>query len=264
MGGGPRPGGRPGQGDFASAFSDVFDDLFGDFMGGAARRWRPARSRVARTCATTWASRSKRLSTAAEDHQRADLGRLRRLQRHRRRKRRGTDHLPDLLGAGQGARATGLLHGRTHLPDLPRRGPDDQEPLQGLPRPGPGRKGPLAFRQHPRRGRNGHAHPARRRGRGGNARRSAGRSLHLHRSGPAPDLPARRREPALPGAGLDDRGRAGRRYRGADHRRRPQPGEDPGRLAVGPADAAARARACRCCAATPWATCISSSPSRPR
>ena len=35
---------------------------------------------------------------------------------------------------GQGARPAGLLHDRADLPDLPRRRPDHQEPLQGLRR----------------------------------------------------------------------------------------------------------------------------------
>ena len=124
-----------------------------------------------------------------------------------RRGRRGAADLPDLRRHGQGARPAGLLHRRADLPDLQRPRPDHQEPLQGLRRRGPGREGEVALGQHPRRGRDRHPHPARRRGRGGPARRADGRPLHLHRGRGAPALRARRREPALPRAGVDGRPR---------------------------------------------------------
>ena len=121
------------------------------------------------------------LPRQAGDDQRAVERGLRGLPRHRRRGRRGARHLPDLLGARQGAGAAGLLHRRADLPDLRRPRPDHQEPLHGLRRRRAGAQGPHAQRQHPGRGGDRHAHPAGRRGRGGAARRAGGRSLHLHR-----------------------------------------------------------------------------------
>ena len=106
---------------------------------------------------------------------------MRLLRRLGRRRRRRADDLPDLFGHGQGARAAGLLHGRADLPDLFRPGPDHQEPLHDLRRQRPRREGPRAVGQHPRGRRDRHPHPACRRRRGGDARRSSGRSLHLHR-----------------------------------------------------------------------------------
>ena len=77
-------------------------------------------------------------------------------------------------------------------------------------------------------------------------------------------LPARRRRPALPRAGLDGDGGARRRVRGADHRRRQDAGEGSGGHPVGPALPPAPARACRCCAPNRPATCTCRSWSRRR
>ena len=130
------------QGDFASAFSDVFDDLFGDIMGG--RGGGGGRQRASRGSDLRYNLRIK-LEDAYRGHDPddlgADLGGLRGLQGHRRRRRNRAADLPDLFGHGQGAGAERLLHRRAHLPDLRRRRADHQEPLQGLPRRRPDREG---------------------------------------------------------------------------------------------------------------------------
>src|SRR6056297_2582120 len=235
-GGGPRPGGGfgggPGQGDFASAFSDVFDDLFGDFMGGGGRgggRQRAARGADLRynmrvTIEEAYAGLQKTIKVTSA----------------------ATCDSCDGSGAEGGAQPTtcptcsGMGKVRAHLPHLWRARPDRQEPVQGMPGSGPRPEGARAQRQHPPRRRDRHAHPPLGRGRGRDARRSGGRSLHLHRGGPARDIRARGGQSLLPRSGVDDARRARRRYRGADDRRRPQPRQDTRRVAIGPADAAAR------------------------
>ena len=57
------PGGAHGFGaDFASSFSDIFEDLFG--MGGRRGGGRGGGASAARICATTWRSRSRKLTAA--------------------------------------------------------------------------------------------------------------------------------------------------------------------------------------------------------
>ncbi len=63
-----------------------------------------------------------------------------------------------------------------------------------------------------------HAHPAQRRGRGGNARRARRRSLYFPVRQAASGVPARRRRPLLPRADLDGAGGAWRRIHGEDAR----------------------------------------------
>ena len=135
MGGGGQRGPQGQQGDFASAFSDVFEDLFGDFMGrgggggggrSRAQRGSDLRYNLRVNLEEAYAGVQKTINVPASLH-------LRHLPRHRCRRRRRTGHLHHLFGHGQSPRATGLFHGRTHLPDLQRHGPDHQEPLQGLP-----------------------------------------------------------------------------------------------------------------------------------
>jgi molecular chaperone DnaJ len=203
MGGGPRPGGGyGGQGDFASAFSDVFDDLFGDFMGGRAGGGRRA-PRAARICATTCGSRWKRPSRG-----------FRKRSTCRPRSSCSTcsgtgaeggaepQTCPTCSGMGKVRAQQGFFTVERTCPTCSGIGQIIKNPCKACGGAGRVEKTARAQRQHPRRRRNRHPHPACRRGRGRAARRSFGRSLHLHRGGGAPDLPARRREPLLPGARL--------------------------------------------------------------
>jgi molecular chaperone DnaJ len=243
MAGGARAGGfggAQGQGDFASAFSDVFEDLFGDFMGGQQRGGGAARASRGSDLRYNLISLEDAYSGLQKQINVPTAVTCGACSGHRLRRRVGTRDLPHLFGHGQGPRAAGLFHRRAHLPDLFRRRPDRQEPVQDLRRRGPRAEGPRAQRQHPRRCRNRHAHPPVRRGRGRAARRAVGRSLHLHRGGGTRAVPARRHGPVLPRARLDDPRRAGRRSRGADDRWRPVPREGARRLPIRSPDAAAR------------------------
>ena len=231
------------NGDFASAFSDVFDDLFGDIMGGRGGGQGPGTGGRARQRPALQPAHLARggLCGPPEDHPGADRRHL-----HASARASGAEGgsepqtCPTCSGMGKVRAQQGFFTVERTCPTCNGLGQIDQEPLQGLPRRGPRREGEDAVGQHPRRGRDRHAHPARRRGRGGAARRPHGRPLHLRRGEGALDLRARRGGPALPRAGLDGHGRARRRHRGADHRRRPRPREDPRGLAVRPPDAPAR------------------------
>ena len=159
------------------------------------------------------------LQGPADDDPGADPGAVRGMPRHRRRARLAARHLPDLPRRRPGARAAGLLHHRAHLPLLPRRRPRHRQSVPHLRRPGPRQEGKKAVGHDPGRGRGRHAHPPRRRRRGRRARRRGGRPLYLPQREAASLFQARRRQHPLPRADLDgDRG-AGRRDRGADHRR---------------------------------------------
>ena len=172
--------------------------------------------------------------------------------------------LPDVRRPGQSPPRPGLLHARAHLPELPGPRPVDRQPLRVVRRLRPRHARADVVGEHPGRRRRRHPHPARRRRRGRRARRPAGRSLYFPVDRRASVLPARRRRPALPRAGLDGDGGDGRRFRGADDRRRQDQGEGAGGHPIGPAFPACRARACRCCARGKVATCMCRSWSRRR
>ena len=267
MGGGPRQGGGmggAGQGDFASAFSDVFDDLFGDFMGGQrgggrqrASRGSDLRYNLRVTLEEAYGGLQKTINVPSSvacdscDGTGAEGG-------------AEPTTCPTCSGMGKVRAQQGFFTVERTCPTCSGLGPDHQEPLQDLPRPRPGGTRPFAQREHPRGRRNRHPHPSRRRRRGRDARRSGGRPLYFHRGFPARTLPAGREEPVLPRARLGQHCRAWRRYRGAHHRRRPQPGENPRRLANRSADAPAQQGHGPRSAAAPMATCSSNWRSKPR
>ena len=164
----------------------------------------------------------------------ADLGHLRGMLRQRRQGRHQAQDLRHLPGDGPGAAHPGLLHDGAHLRRLPGPRPHHRDPLPVLRRRRPRHPRAHAVGEHPRGRRGRHPHPTGRRGRGRHARRPARRSLHFSVAGAARVLPARRRGPALPGAGLDGYGRARRRIRGSLHRRRQEPREGARRHPVRP------------------------------
>ena len=187
-------GAGAGAGDFGfgAGFADIFEDMFGEFMGGGAAG--PGRPRL-RSSLQHGSRPSKRPSPARPARSRCRVdGLVRRVQRHRRTRRRGAGRMRDLPRHGQGARLPGLLHHRADLPDLPGRRPRHQGSLPRLRRIGPRAQGKDPFGHHPRRRRGRHPHPPGRRGRGGHARRAQRRSLYFPRGQAAPPVPARRRQ----------------------------------------------------------------------
>ena len=138
--------------------------------------------------------------------------------RLRRARRLEARDLQDLRRTWAGARATGLLRHRAHLPVLSRPRSDDRKPLRQMRRRRPRDQGAHAVGQCSRRRRGRHAHSPDRRGRGGNARRPGGGSLYFPHRQAARVLPARRRRPLLPRADLDGAGLARRRIQRPDAR----------------------------------------------
>ena len=134
---------------------------------------------------------------------------------------------PTCDGHGRVRAAQGFFSIERTCPTCQGRGEVISDPCLECGGAGPRHRGAQALRQHPGRHRGRHPHPPRRRGRGGPARRAARRPLHLPVDQAARVLPARRRRPLLPRADLDDDGGARRRVRGADDRRRQDPGQGP-------------------------------------
>ena len=207
--------------DFASSMSDIFDDLFGEFMGGRRGRQRSGgRERgadlrynmdIALPEAYAGKTAQIRVPTSVTCTTCTGTG-----------AKVGTRPTACATCGGHGkVRATpGLLHHRAHVPRLsgPRR--DHQRSLRVLQRLGPGGEGAHALGEHSR-GRGGrHQDQARRRRRGGLARRTGRRSLHFPVDQAARVLSARWRRHLLPRADLDDDCGAGRADRRALHRRR--------------------------------------------
>ena len=185
------PGGAGGF-DFAGGFADIFDEMFGEFMGG--RRGRQTSTRGARSAPITWKSASRTRSRA---------GRRTFACRPRWPANPVMAAAPKAAPsrsparparARQGALAAGLFHDRADLPELPRGRPCHRQSMPFLRRLRPPAEGKDPVGQHPPRGRGRHAHPPRRRGRGRPARRTGGRSLHLHIDQAASGVPARRRQ----------------------------------------------------------------------
>src|ERR1700678_2952713 len=104
--------------------------------------------------------------------------------------------------------------------------------------PGDQRADAVGQRARWRRGR--HPHPPDRRGRGWNARRSAGRSLYFSHRQTARVLPALRRRPLLPGADLNGASLAGRRVQRSDARWNRVQGQRPRGRPIGTSIEAAR------------------------
>ncbi len=263
-GGGPRPGaGYGGQGDFASAFSDVFDDLFGDFMGqrrgGGQRATRGSdlryNLRVTLEDAHIGLQKTISVPSAVTCDTCSGSG-----------AEGGAEPAtcPTCSGMGKVRAQQGFFTVERTCPTCSGAGQIVKNPCHACGGAGRVQKERGAVGEHPKGRRDRHPHPPRQRGRGRPARRAAGRSLHLHRGAAASDLRARGGEPLLPRAGVDGGGRARRRHRGADHRRRPQQGEDPAGQPVRQADAPSRQGNARPPRHARRATCISSSRSRRR
>ena len=180
------------------------------------------------------------VSRQDRQHPHADVGGLRSLRRLRGSRRLQAHNLQDLRRPWAGAGATGLLRHRAHLPVLSRPRPDDRKSVRQMRRRRPCDAGAHAVGQCSRRRRGWHAHSSHRRGRGGNARRPARRSLHFPHDQAARDLPARRRRPLLPGADLDGAGGARRRVHRHDARWNRVQGQRSRGRAVGPPIEAAR------------------------
>jgi molecular chaperone DnaK len=152
--------------------------------------------------------------------------------------------------ATAGARAAGLLHGRAHLPDLPRRGRGDRKPCRSCR--GEGRVDqpqtlsvtiPPGVEPAP-----ASAFPARaRRGAFGAPPGDLYIFIHVKRHA---RVRARRHDPDHPRAGQLHHGRAGRRDRDARGSGRRSGSRSGFRPASSPASScASAARACRCCRA---------------
>jgi hypothetical protein len=222
----------PGQGDFASAFSDVFDDLFGDFMGGSSAAAARAGPAAAPTCATTSRDARRGLFGSAEAINVPTSVACGSCSGTGAEGGAEPTTCPTCSGMGKVRAQQGFFTVERTCPTCSASARSSRTPAN-LRRRRPGREGPRAERQHPRGRRNRHPHPAGRRGRGRAARRSFGRSLHLHRSGGAPDLPTRRHQPALPRAGVDDAAALGGDIEVPTIDGGRQPGENPGRLPIG-------------------------------
>jgi molecular chaperone DnaJ len=225
-------GGRgPGFGaDFATTFSDIFDDLFG--MGGrrgrGSGRERGADLRYNMEITLQEALLGKtaqiRIPTSVTCEACSGSG-----------AKAGTKPKACRCAAARpGPPRAGLLHAGAHLPELPGPRPVIDSPCASCA--GSGRVTrertlsvniPRASRTAPASGLPARAKPA--------CAAAAGRSLHFPVDRRASVLSARRRRSALPRAGLDGDGGAGRRVRGADHRRRQDQGENPRGHPVRPA-----------------------------
>ena len=208
---------------FAASMSDIFDDLFGDMMGGRRGRQSSGRERGADlrynleiTLEEAFHGKTAaiRMPTSVACDACAGSGRARGLEAY---------DLQDLRRTWASAGATRFLRHRAHLPVLSRPRTDDRQSVRQMRRLRPSDARAHAVGQRSRRRRGRHAHSLDRRGRGGNAGRPGWRSLYLPLDQAAPDLPARRRGPLLPGADLDGAGRAWRRIHGENPRRNRRP-----------------------------------------
>ena len=74
------------------------------------------------------------------EHPDSAAGTLRDLQRIGRGARIVANGVPPVPGPGTGAVPAGLLHGRAHVPAVPRHRPDDRQAVSHLPRRGPRRE----------------------------------------------------------------------------------------------------------------------------
>ena len=246
MGGGGRPGaqgfggGAAGQGDFASAFSDVFDDLFGDFMGGGGRggRQRAARGADLRynlrvTLEEAYGGLQKTINVPTSVQCGSCNG-------------SGAEGgaepttCPTCSGMGKVRATQGFFTVERTCPTCSGLGQIIKNPCKTCGGNGRVQKDRALSVNIPAGVETG------------TRIRLAGEGEAGMRGGPPGDLyiflevsphesvRTRGGFAPLPCAGLDERGGIGGRHRGSHDRRRPQPGQDPCRLAVGAADAPAR------------------------
>ena len=264
--GGVRGGpGAEGFGGFAEAFGDIFGDIFGGAAGGgAAARRRPAglpRQRPELRDGDH-ARRSRARQGNADPH--PELGELRDLPRHRRQAR----HQRQDLHAPATARARCTCARASSASSRPAR--TATAPARSFPSPAPPataqgkiKKQQDAGGEDPGRHQRRHAHPLGRQRRAGHQRRPGGRPVHRDPHQAARDLRARRRRPALHGAGGPDHRRAGRqRSRCPRWAARPRSSCPKARSTARPSACAARAS--RACARATRATCTATSRSRRR
>ena len=146
-------------------------------------------------------------------------GKLRDLRRHRRGAWIVAEHLFAVQRPGPGPLSAGLLHGRTHLPAVPRRREDHHQAVRELPRRGPHHPRAQDHRQDSSRHRHRPAAPAAERRRSGLGRRPGRPPLRGRPRARARVLPARRQQPVLRDPGELHHRRARRRGAGADARR---------------------------------------------
>ena len=175
-------GGAHGFGaDFSASMSAMFDDLFGEFMGGSAGRASARRASGAPISATTWRSRSPK-PMRARRRRSACRPRVTCDACSGSGAKAGTS--PDLLprhaaASARCARAKASSPSSAPVPTCQGRGETIETPCPSCSGAGRVTRERTLSVTIPvgRRGR--HAHQARRRRRGGLARRAAWRPLHL-------------------------------------------------------------------------------------
>ena len=175
-----------GAGDFGS-FSDILSDIF-NTGGGAAARARSRRpsagatSRRRSRCPSSRRSRARRCPVSVATH-----AAVHDLPRHRRPAGHLAEGLPGLPRPRRRVPGPGRVLDHPAVLALRRLRHRDRGSVPDLRRRGPAARDQALPREHPRRRQGGLADPARRQGRGGAARRPAGRPVRDH-----PRRPSRR------------------------------------------------------------------------
>jgi DnaJ-class molecular chaperone len=176
-----------------SSFADIFDEFFGDFRGaaggGARRSGRERGSDLRYNLEITLeeAFVGKTVEVEVPTSVTCDVCSGSGAKPGSSPKTCTTCNGAGRVRASQG----GLLPHRAHLSDVPRPWRGGAGPLHQMRRGGPREPVAHPFGEHPRRDRGRHPHPTCRRGRGGRARRSRRRPLHLPVHQAARVLPAR-------------------------------------------------------------------------
>ena len=163
------------------SMSNIFDDIFGDFMGGGAGRGgrRAGRERGADLRYNMEISLEEAYAGSTAEIEVPSKIVCKTCSGNGARRGSSPRTCTTCDGHGRVRAAAGLLLDRAHLPRLPRPRRGDHRSLPGMLGRRPRHRGAHALGQHSRRYRGRHPHPACRRGRGGPARRSVGRPLHL-------------------------------------------------------------------------------------
>ena len=210
-------GGAEGFGGFAEAFGDIFGDIFGNGRGrgaGGQQVYRGSDLSYAMEITLEEAAHGKETQIRIPSYETCETCKG-------NGAKPGTSPITCTTCHGNGTvqMRQGFFSIQQTCPQLPRQRQDHSRALPHLPRPGPDQEEQDARGQDPAGHQRRHADPLERQRRARPERRPERRSLHRDPHEAARHLRARRRRPALHGAGRHDERRARRHDRGADARR---------------------------------------------